>query len=1193
MPIKPPNLDDRRYDDIVREARALIPQYCPEWTNLSDADPGMTLVQLFAWMTEMTIYRLNRVPDKTYVHFLNFIGEERRDARPAVVPLTFFHNNEAHDAVEIPPYARCSTKQIGGEDAIHYLTTDPLTVHGAVVKRIVAVHAGNEPAVREVPFDYAEELDQVAILGGGRGVQPFRIDRIEHGTEAYTPFQYLYVAHDDFRFMDYEILDELNVPGRIRLRTATEENLPIAGLFRWERRVQQGWVSIPTGEEEEEVLGVPEVSLQAHMHRSQPVDWFGHDDDPFPIPEVLAGENRWIRGVVDYERWLAERMQADLEITWRDDRGGEERVITNWDVKNTGRYLEFFVQDMPPIRPGWTVRLTMVDRSMPTGRNAYFPRYRWSFRKGDGWETVGPERVRYQGTSIILTGPFTDMATDGYNLRAERLEAVSLRSLVPDLEIEATWIRPVVLWLAAGPESNAAEYIELHSLPRQPFQPATTLPPLVGMKFFFGSDVFENRAQRPVMLEIEVAFEIDGEAVAEPKDAYHLQLTYRAADTWRVVHTEDGKYAKFTFADLDAEGALEPGRRKIRIFIDPKEQLKGLYRSTISGQETCWLRFELTRSQLTRVLEPKAPPTPIHLKIYSMRLGVDGVIGKNVYEQPMPGLKTATVEHRPLNRRLSRALVRSAGRLSEHHPFDTFIDIRDDLEGDAPEDEEHHHNALYIQLSKPLPMAQRHAFTFKCRGETWLPSAVTAQWEQLEQLGPGRLSWKRLTGADEDERVYRLDRSGVLAFEYPDPVQTPPEGTWIRALFRSPQGTDLPALPPLSHVMLNTVDGVNLHEFRMEKFSGQGIPHQVIKLRRAPMFLHNEEEGDHGLANPDQFPDIRVFVTEDDGERREWRRAPGNALLTASKDDRVFVVDAVEGQLTFGNGIRGRMLPVGTYNVMVEVYHVVPGDAGNVGARRVVVCESFGDMVSVDNFLPATGGRNAESIDEILRRAPSVLTSRDRAVTRKDFEIIAGEASTEVARAACDGRMTGDGEIEIVVLPKRRESEVIPDPFLSTGLKEHVQRHLAKRCLVNVQPMVRLATFQPVDVSVTIRLRPNANFVQVREYAKAWIRNFLDPYSGGLDNDGWPFSGTLFAQDFGRMVTDISEVRHIVEVQVFPVEATTPTIDPHTVATVVPWDPRDNVPGWEKGQGVHTLLLDTKDLFILRHVRVISDEGEA
>ena len=70
MPIKPPNLDDRQYADILEEMMQLIPQYCPEWTNLGPADPGVTLIQLFSWMTEMVLYRVNRVPDKTYIHFL-------------------------------------------------------------------------------------------------------------------------------------------------------------------------------------------------------------------------------------------------------------------------------------------------------------------------------------------------------------------------------------------------------------------------------------------------------------------------------------------------------------------------------------------------------------------------------------------------------------------------------------------------------------------------------------------------------------------------------------------------------------------------------------------------------------------------------------------------------------------------------------------------------------------------------------------------------------------------------------------------------------------------------------------------------------------------------------------------------------------------------------------------------------------
>lgn len=1172
MPIKPPNLDDRRYADIVREARALIPQYCPEWTHLGDSDPGMTLVQLFAWMTEMTIFRLNRVPDKTYVHFLNFIGEERREAKPASVPLTFFIRNEGVNVVEIPSYTRCSTRQSGGADALHFLTTDALTVHNSALERIIAVRAGAKPMVREIPFETDERLEQVVEFGGGSGVQLFHMDPVEHGPQSFTTYQYLYLAHDDFRLMDFTI--QPGVPaGYLRVRSASEDNLPIAAMFKWERKTEKGWVPIEVREEEEEVLGLPEITLRGHMPGIDEVGYFGNEEDPFDVPEPVAEDKYWIRGMVDYERWLAHRMSEDLEITWRDDRGGEERLITNWDVRDTGRNLEFFIQDMPPIRPGWTVRFTMVDRAMAAGRNAYFPRYRFSYRRGESWELVPPERIRYQGTSIILTGPFNDMAMDGYNLRAERIETVFLRGLIPNLEVESTWLRPVVVHLAFGPETTAAGPIEGHQLPQAPFQPAPTLPPLLGMKFFIGSDLFENRAQRPVMLEIDVGFELEGEAIEEPKDKYILQLTYRAADTWRVVHTEDGQFADFTFADLDPEGALQPGHRKIRIFLDPKEQLKGLYRSIIATQETCWLRFELIKASMTVQEDKKEPPRPITMRVYSVRLGVDGVIGKTVYEQPMPGMKSATVEYRERNRRLSRSIVRSAGRLSEHHPFDTFVDIKDeDAEG-----EDSTHSALYMRLDRPLPVGQRHAFMFKCRGETYLPTGVEIFWEQLEDAGHGRLRWKRLLSGDDDgSEVYRLNRSGVLEFPYSDPIEAPEEGVWIRALFRTPDDVELPALPPLSHLLLNSVDGVNLHEFRMEKFSGEGIPHQTVHLRRNPVFLHSEEDGKSEFTHPDRFPDIRVYVIEEDTERREWRRAPGNSLLTASKDDRVFVVDAVDGTLTFGNGIRGKMVPVGNYNVAVEVYHTVPGDAGNVGPHRLAVAEGFSDLCGVTNHLPATAGRNAESIEEIIRRAPSVLTSRDRAVTRLDFEIIAREASGEVARAACDGRMAGNGQVEVVILPQRRPGELVPDPFLSTGLKEHVQRYLSRRCLVNVEPRVRLATFREVDVSVTLRMRPNANFIQVREQARVWVRQFLDPYHGGLDTKGWPFAGTLFAQDFGRMVADLPEVRHVVEVQVYDVPPM-----------------HDGTPGWEKGQGQATLVLDQADLFVLRHVRVVSEEGEA
>jgi predicted phage baseplate assembly protein len=90
MPLPDPNLDDLRFQqDLVDEARLRIIRYCPEWTDYNLSDPGITLIELFAWMTEQIVYRLNRVPDKNYVRFLDMLGIKLQPASPARTELTF------------------------------------------------------------------------------------------------------------------------------------------------------------------------------------------------------------------------------------------------------------------------------------------------------------------------------------------------------------------------------------------------------------------------------------------------------------------------------------------------------------------------------------------------------------------------------------------------------------------------------------------------------------------------------------------------------------------------------------------------------------------------------------------------------------------------------------------------------------------------------------------------------------------------------------------------------------------------------------------------------------------------------------------------------------------------------------------------------------------------------------------------
>jgi hypothetical protein len=74
MPLQLPNLDDRRYADLVEEARSLIPTYAPEWTNHNPSDPGITLIELFAFLSEMLLYRLNRVTSANVLSFLKLLN---------------------------------------------------------------------------------------------------------------------------------------------------------------------------------------------------------------------------------------------------------------------------------------------------------------------------------------------------------------------------------------------------------------------------------------------------------------------------------------------------------------------------------------------------------------------------------------------------------------------------------------------------------------------------------------------------------------------------------------------------------------------------------------------------------------------------------------------------------------------------------------------------------------------------------------------------------------------------------------------------------------------------------------------------------------------------------------------------------------------------------------------------------------
>ena len=105
------NLDDRTFDELVDECILRIPRYCPEWTDRNLSDPGVTLIELFAWLSDQMLMRFNQVPGKNYVAFLELLGIRLISPTPAQTDITFYLTTDLPEAYTIPPGTEVATER--------------------------------------------------------------------------------------------------------------------------------------------------------------------------------------------------------------------------------------------------------------------------------------------------------------------------------------------------------------------------------------------------------------------------------------------------------------------------------------------------------------------------------------------------------------------------------------------------------------------------------------------------------------------------------------------------------------------------------------------------------------------------------------------------------------------------------------------------------------------------------------------------------------------------------------------------------------------------------------------------------------------------------------------------------------------------------------------------------------------------
>ena len=172
MPLPAPNLDDRRFQQLVDDAKRLVQQRCPEWTDHNVSDPGVTLIETFAYMVDQLIYRLNRVPDRNFVKFLELVGVHLFPPTAAQADVTFWLSAPQDEPITVARGTQVASPRTETDEPVVFTTKDSLTIVPCELSRLASSVAADE--VRDHTgavgdgfycFDQTPKADDTLLFG--------------------------------------------------------------------------------------------------------------------------------------------------------------------------------------------------------------------------------------------------------------------------------------------------------------------------------------------------------------------------------------------------------------------------------------------------------------------------------------------------------------------------------------------------------------------------------------------------------------------------------------------------------------------------------------------------------------------------------------------------------------------------------------------------------------------------------------------------------------------------------------------------------------------------------------------------------------------------------------------------------------------------------------------------------------------
>ena len=1191
MDLESPKIDKRSSEDLLKEVKSLVPFYTPEWYP-KERDAGLALLKIFTCLSQIIIQRLNKMPEKNLVAFLDMIGIKLLPAQPAAAPISFLLAEGTEEHVLVPERTQVAAGEVVFETGKNIFATPSRLVKAYSVDT-------NEDEIYESP----------ANVVSGEPVTPFQTELLYDGK---TGCKEIFLVSSeglnkgDFLIIhktggsEYGIVSEVS-DSRVKLEHKLEKfhfaGSPVEKATSFElfegKNLQEhilylghedlfnikgsAIVTIDVGNAEsaQELSGPSVVQWEYYGEAIRTVTDQTEEikkTDWHPL-KILTPS---VKKSTQFQ--LQKRQQFTDECTGETWKSGEIKECSINEVKS--RWIRCKTKDN--LKGGAIVlnkiQVCVKPVSAPESQDSELSaevirRVRGILGRELFEREVNAieEHLRYSGKGNRLAKPIRGeqeileyskeiakilQKAEKPNLVEESKNAETGDSGIQGIVPDAAFHNDVPLDLTvsiypfgkiprlydtfyiASQEafSKKGTSITLHfSISRKPDDmPVANVPgisqalvkKLEGEKISMVSTLLQFTAEK-LMDKIHVDKE---EAVnilmAVRNVGPILSWEYWDGNGWAVI-AED-------FKD-NAGRFLNTGSKTVE-FTCPRD----MQTVQVNGQDNYWIRVRIVSGDYGKeeFVEQNGTWRVDSSKINPPR------ITKLTITYTLP---PQSVQHCLTYNNLEYKDVTEESKENTAKTFKPFLPLEDEQQ------------TLYLGFDRKLEKGPISLFFSIEEHPELFDKTPAIEWQYYSDLS----QWVRLEVLDETRG---LSRSGTIECVFPPAFKKTrkfgQELYWVRAVdvkdcFKTPEKKNAndgkkPAEtqvnqnevvgPRIKGVYVNTAWAIQAETIKDEILgSSDGTKGQSFALARTPVISEEIWVNEIGMISEEEKKDViekRQLETEETKDEKgnvtefwvKWN--PTENLVTSSGDERHYEIDHVSGELRFGDGVCGKIPPIGTDSIKAN-YRTGGGSAGNLPALEVKDLKTSVPFVDkACNPLVAEGGAETEAMEKAMQRGPEILKHRDRAITAQDFEQMTHKASRSVARAKCLPNFGTGGKFEagcvtVIVIPQTQEEKPQLSLQLRRTIEDYLKGHSANTLVERSHLHVSDPVYIEVSISATIFAKTIDAIPGVENQAFSRLKEFLHPLTGGHARKGWALGRSPCLSDFYALLEEIDGVDYI------------------------------------------------------------------